>query len=116
LFLDFVNIEITALKTTPVTKTMLRDKALEYIGHLGSIMVVGLLILVPSMLFSALSGIATPWVPAINVMFSSFYMLYLHVNRVKYLELSQEWTISWFLLLQSTALFWIYIFHIKTML
>jgi len=95
---------------------MLRDKALDYIGHLGSIMVVGLLILVPSMLFSALTGIVTPWVPAISVMFSSGYMLYLHINRVRYLEISQGWTISWFLFLQSTAIFWVYIFHLKTVL
>jgi hypothetical protein len=95
---------------------MLRDKALDYIGHLGSIMVVGLLILVPPMLFSALTGIVTPWVPAISVMLSSGYMLYLHINRVRYLELSHGWTISWFLLLQSTALFWVYIFHLKAVL
>lgn len=92
---------------------ILRDKALDYIGHLGSIMVVGLLILVPSMLFYAFTGILTPWLPAISVLISSGYMLYLHINRVKYLELSQAWTISWFFLLQSTALFWIYLFHLK---
>lgn len=91
----------------------LRDKALDYIGHLGTIMVVGLLILVPSMLFYAFTGILSPWMPAISVLMSSGYMLYVHVNRVKYLELSQTWTISWFLFLQTTASFWIYIFHLK---
>jgi hypothetical protein len=91
----------------------LRDKALDYIGHLGSIMVVGLLILVPSMLFVAISGILTPYLPALSVMVSSACMLYLHINRVRYLELSQGWTVSWFLFLQSTALFWIYFFHLK---
>jgi hypothetical protein len=95
---------------------VLRDKALDYIGHLGSIMVVGLLILVPSILFAAFTGVVTPWLPAISVMLSSAYMLYLHIHRVRYLELSQGWTISWFLLLQSTAVFWIYIFHLKTAL
>lgn len=95
---------------------ILRDKALDYVGHLGSIMVVGLLILVPSILICALTGISTPWIPAISVMLSSGYMLYLHINRVRYLELSQGWTISWFLFLQSTALLWIYIFHLKTIL
>ena len=95
---------------------MLKGKTLDYIGHLGSIMVVGLLILVPSMLFSALTDLSTPWVPAISVMLSSVYMLYLHINCVRYLALSQGWTISWFLFLQSTAMFWIYIFHLKTVL
>ena len=95
---------------------MLRDKALDYVGHLGSIMVVGLLILVPSMLISVFTGNIAPWVPAVSVLLSSGYMLYLHINRVRYLELSQGWTISWFLFLQSTALFWVYIFHLKNVL
>lgn len=95
---------------------MLGDKALDYIGHLGSIMVVGLLILIPSMLIVLFTGVSTPWIPAVSVVLSSGYMLYLHINRVRYLELSQGWTISWFLLLQSTALFWVYIFHLKPML
>lgn len=93
---------------------MLRAKALDYIGHLGSIMVVGLLILIPSMLFSFFTGIATPLVPGVSVILSSGCMLYLHINRVRYLEMSQRWTISWFLFLQSTALFWVYVLHIKT--
>src|SRR5690606_37440403 len=79
-------------------------KALVYIGHLGSIMVVGLLILIPSSLLHALTDIKTPWIPALSVMLSSGYMLYLHINRVRYLEISQGWTICWFLLLQITAL------------
>ena len=95
---------------------MLRDKALDYVGHLGSIMVVGLLILVPSMLISVFTGNIAPWVPAVSVLLSSGYMLYLHINRVRYLELSQGWTISWFLFLQSTALFWVYIFHLNNVL
>jgi predicted DCC family thiol-disulfide oxidoreductase YuxK len=93
--------------------TILKDKALDYIGHLGSIMVVGLLILTPWILFHAVSGILNPYLPVLSVLISSACMLYLHINRLKYLELSQAWTISWFLLLQSTALFWVYFFHIK---
>lgn len=99
-----------------LARVVLRDKALDYTGHLGSIMVVGLLILAPSMLFTALAGIVTPWIPAISVMFSSGYMLYLHIHRVRYLELSQGWTISWFLFLQSMAVFWVYVFHLKNVL
>jgi hypothetical protein len=91
---------------------LLKDTALDYIGHLGSIMVAGLLILVPWMVLYAL-GIRTPYLPAVSVMMSSAYMLYLHINRVKYLEISQGWTLSWFLLLQLTAFFWIDFFHLK---
>ena len=91
---------------------LLKEKALDYIGHLGSIMVVGLLILVPWMILEA-AGIRNIYFPVVSVLISSAYMLYLHVHRIKYLELSQAWTFSWFLSLQSTAFFWIYFFHIK---
>lgn len=92
---------------------MLRDKALDYIGHLGSIMVAGLLILVPWMLLRAVTGIVTPYLPALSVTVSSVSMLYLHINRVRQLGLSQAWTISWFLLLQTGAVGWIVFFHIN---
>lgn len=92
---------------------IIKDKALDYIGHLGSVMVVGLLLLTPWMLFYFLTGIQVVLLPALSVLASSAYMLYLHVQRTKYLEMSPAWTLSWFLLLQSTALFWIYIFHLK---
>jgi predicted DCC family thiol-disulfide oxidoreductase YuxK len=91
----------------------MKQKALDYIGHLGSIMIVGLLILVPWMLFYSFTGLLNFYLPALSVLISSSYMLYLHVHRIKYLELPQAWTVSWFLLLQSTALSWIYLFYIK---
>jgi hypothetical protein len=91
----------------------LKEKALDYIGHLASIMVAGLLVLVPWMVFYFLSRIAIPHIPAISVVFSSACMLYLHIYRTRFLEMSQWWTVSWFLLLQGTAFFWIYIFYLK---
>jgi predicted DCC family thiol-disulfide oxidoreductase YuxK len=91
---------------------ILRGEALDYIGHLGSIMVAGLLILVPWIVFYAVTGVVTPWLPAISVVLSSAGMLHLHISRVKHLGLSQAWTVSWFLLLQGTALFWINFFHL----
>ncbi|HTF20280.1 MAG TPA: hypothetical protein VK658_19550 [Chryseolinea sp.] len=91
----------------------LREKALDYIGHLGSIMVVGLLILVPWMLLSFNSQISTPYLPTASVCISSIFMLSMHIGRVRYLQLSQRWTLSWFILLQSTASFWVYYFYIR---
>jgi hypothetical protein len=93
--------------------SIIKDKALDYVGHLGSIMVVGLLILVPWMVLYFTAGVQSYYFPAISVLMSSAYMTYLHVERIKYLGLSQVWTVSWFLLLQATAFFWIYVFHIK---
>ncbi len=94
---------------------LLRDDALDYIGHLATIMVTGLLILVPSMLLTAIMGPVSLWIPAVSVAFSSSFMLYLHMYRVKYLGLSSLWTVSWFLFLQSTALFWVYLFHLNSL-
>jgi hypothetical protein len=95
---------------------LLKNKALDYVGHLGSIMVAGLLVLVPSILFYFISGMLVFYIPLISVFISSACMLYLHVKRVKFLGLSQAWTVSWFLFLQSTALFWLYIFYLKNAL
>lgn len=92
---------------------LLKDKALDYIGHLGSIMVVGLLILVPSMVLTGIAEIQWIWLPALSVFISSMGMLYLHIHRVKHLEISQAWTFSWFLFLQATASLWVYFFYIK---
>jgi len=91
----------------------MKDKKLDYLGHLGSIMVVGLLVLLPWMLFQAMFHVSNPIFPILNILFSSGMMLWLHYERVKYLQLSQAWTISWFLLLQLTAACWIYYFHFK---
>ncbi|MBL7697879.1 MAG: DUF393 domain-containing protein [Chitinophagaceae bacterium] len=91
----------------------LKDKALDYIGHLGSIMLAGLLILVPWMLFYAITGVLNYYIPVLSVIASSSYMLYLHVHRARYLEMSQAWTLTWFLLLQVSAAFWIYFFYLK---
>src|SRR5688500_18302300 len=92
---------------------LMKEKALDYIGHLGSIMVAGLLILTPWMLFYFCTGILISYIPALSVLLSSACMLFLHAQRIKYMEMRQAWTISWFLLLQSTAFFWIYFFHLK---
>lgn len=91
----------------------MKDKRLDYIGHLGTIMVAGLLILVPSIIFYSVTGILNVYVPLISVIFSSAIMLRMHISRARYLKLSPAWTISWFLLLQSTAAFWVYFFHVK---
>ncbi|HYG40021.1 MAG TPA: hypothetical protein VD908_15445 [Cytophagales bacterium] len=91
----------------------LRDKSLDYIGHLGSISVVGLLILVPWMLFHFITGLDFIFLPILSVALSSGYMLFLHIKRTKTLEINGAWTLSWFLFLQLGAFFWIYVFHLN---
>jgi hypothetical protein len=36
-------------------------------------------------------------------------MLWQHISRVRHLQLSQGWTIGWFLILQATATFWLWL-------
>ncbi|MCO4292774.1 DCC1-like thiol-disulfide oxidoreductase family protein [Solitalea sp. MAHUQ-68] len=89
----------------------LRDKAIDYIGHLASIMVVGLLILVPWMLIHFIAGVNLYYLPLISVLFSSWYMLKMHLHRINYLQLPKWLSVSWFILLQITAVCWVYYFH-----
>ena len=91
----------------------MRNKTLDYIGHLGSIMVAGLLILLPWMLFHAITSIENVYLPLVSVVVSSAVMLYLHIHRIRHLQLSQAWTVSWFLSLQSGAIYWIWFFYLN---
>ncbi len=84
----------------------MKKDALEYVGHLGSIMVVGLLILVPCMLFYFITGVQIPYVIIISAIVSFCYMVYLHIGRVRYLEISQWWSASWILFRLSMVFFW----------
>lgn len=59
----------------------LGNKALDYAGHLCSIMVAGLLVLLPWMLFHAFTTISVVHIPALSVVISSATMLYLHIHR-----------------------------------
>jgi predicted DCC family thiol-disulfide oxidoreductase YuxK len=92
---------------------LMKGKALEYVGHLGTIMVAGLLILIPWMVLHFVTKIINPYIPMLSVVISSTCMFYLHMQRINYLGLKQAWAISWFFLLQSAAFFWIYMLHLK---
>lgn len=96
-----------------VAKIFPGNKALDYAGHLCSIMIAGLLILVPWMVFQAFTGNTSVYIPVLSVTVSSATMLYLHIRRARHLGLSQLWTVSWFLLLQTGAAGWIFFFHIN---
>ncbi len=94
------------------TLTLPRSRTLDYVGHLGTIMVAGLLVLLPAILFYLVSGVLFYPLPALSVACSSGLMLYLHYKRVKYLGMPQRWTLQWFLLLQATAVLWLGYFHL----
>ncbi len=92
--------------------TLQRQQVLDYVGHLGTIMVAGLLVLVPSIVFYSLSGILFYPLPILSVACSSGLMAYLHYQRIQYLGLPQRWTLQWFLLLQVTAALWLLYFQL----
>jgi hypothetical protein len=91
------------------------EKRIDYIGNLGVLMIAGVLILVPSLIISPLSNYNFPFIPMLSVLCSSAFMLWQHYKRVKLLHLSQLWTFEWFLRLQITAAFWVYIFYFKNL-
>lgn len=92
--------------------TLERQQALDYVGHLGTIMVAGLLVLVPSITLYFISGVLFYPLPILSVVCSSGLMLYMHYQRVAYLGLHQQWTLQWFLLLQATAVGWLLYFNL----
>ena len=93
----------------------MKQKFKPYLLALAYLMVLGLLVLIPSMLLSLVLGIYHYYIPLGSVMLSSTLMLVLHIRTIKSLNISQKWTISWFLSLQITALAWVYYFHFMSM-
>jgi hypothetical protein len=86
----------------------LKEKRIDYLGHLAVLMIVGVLILIPGMVVSWLTKHQFVLVPVASVLISSGVMLWQHIRRVRHLGLSQWWTVAWFVALQSTAAFWLY--------
>lgn len=83
---------------------MTRDQKRDYWRHLVLIMVVGVLILLPGMLVFRLPTELFSAVAMGSVVASSAIMTLMHIKRVRYMGLSQGWTISWFLSLQAFAI------------
>jgi predicted DCC family thiol-disulfide oxidoreductase YuxK len=84
------------------------EKRIEYMGHLGVVMLIGVLALLPGMALSLLIGHSYGIIPLGSVVLSSGLMSWQHSHRVRILGLSQLWTLVWFVSLQLSALLWIY--------
>jgi predicted DCC family thiol-disulfide oxidoreductase YuxK len=87
---------------------LLKAKRIDYIGHLGVIMLIGVLVLLPGIALSHFTGYQYIAIPLISVLLSSSLMCWQHLIRIRMLGLSQLWTLIWFAVLQSTALVSIY--------
>jgi hypothetical protein len=81
---------------------------MDYIGHLGVIMLIGVLVLLPGICVSWLTEYQYPAIPFVSVLLSSGLMCRQHFVRIRSLDLNQLWTLAWFVVLQATAMFWIY--------
>lgn len=85
-----------------MTDTNFRD----YSQHLALIALVGVLILLPTILLSFfVSKIILGPLLIVTIALSSGIMSLMHFKRVGFLSLSQGWTVTWFLCLQASALF-----------
>lgn len=81
----------------------------EHEAHLASVMWRGVLPLFPVILLAAWSVHSVVLV-ALCVITSSGWMTFQHQRRARALCLSQWWTVLWYTLLVSGAVFWLFIF------
>ena len=91
------------LVTMAAAAAFVKKERLSYLGHLATLQIIGVLILIPSVIFSKYLGTAGLFLAAVSVLCSSALMLRGHIRRVRLLGLSQIWTAIWFLFLQTSA-------------
>jgi len=83
------------------------QKAATYIGNLGSIMFIGLGILIPTILWDSLTNWHFVGLPILSVMVSFGVMLYQHHIRALYQQLPKSWMVSWVAFLIIGAIGWV---------
>lgn len=84
---------------------MSREQMQDYWRHLVLVMVLGVLVLIPCVLLFWLPSAFLSVFALISVLVSSTLMAIMHFCRVRYMGLSQAWTLSWFLSLQACAVY-----------
>ncbi len=83
---------------------MSREMFRDYLRHLALIMFIGVLILLPATLLFWLPGNLHMVVALVSVALSSGTMLKMHIHRIRFMGLGQQWTFAWFVSLQATAI------------
>jgi hypothetical protein len=76
---------------------------LTHFGHLATLQIIGVLILVPSIIIAPFTGTAGIVLLAASVACSSFVMLRGHIRRMRIIGASQWHTAGWFVSLQASA-------------
>ncbi len=88
-----------------LAKVVMRKREFQdYSRHLALIGLVGVLILLPVLVFSPIFPVPlSRYFLAFCVLLSSAIMSYMHFKRISFMNLSQLWTLSWFVWLQLCA-------------
>ncbi|MGB0521556.1 MAG: hypothetical protein ACPGJS_01285 [Flammeovirgaceae bacterium] len=82
----------------------------DYLGHLATIMLIGVLMFLPWLLLSKLFSGVYPITLLIGMFISLVFMAIQHKKRVSVLQIGQRWTLVWILSLLSGAISWGYFF------
>jgi predicted DCC family thiol-disulfide oxidoreductase YuxK len=83
-------------------------KAFNYIGNLVTILILGVLVLIPGCVFGSLLESSGWWIPTASVSISFSIMLWQHIKRTSRLKITQVWTLLWIILLAISSTFFYY--------
>lgn len=85
---------------------------IDYLGHLATIMLIGVLLFVPWMLLSKLLAGVYPITLMMGIIVSLTLMALQHIKRVEVLQLSKKWNLIWVTSIIGGALAWLSFFFI----
>lgn len=84
----------------------------NYLGHLATIMAVGASVMLPGLLLIRVPANIYFVILVLSTIISSSIMFHMHYWRALFLKKHLLWTMSWFLLVYTGAIFWILVFYI----
>ena len=102
-----------ALQSALACLLLPRAKAMDYLGHLGTLMTAGALVVLPAALWVLGTQRQIQQITLISALICVLLMIQQHIRRAKHLEISRGWTASWIFFEMSGAIFWIWFFHIN---
>lgn len=83
---------------------------MDYLGHLATIMLIGVLLFIPWMLFSKILAGVYPITLLVGMLVSLVFMGIQHAKRVKVLQISQKWSLLWAISISGGAIAWAWYF------
>lgn len=80
---------------------------IDYLGHLATIMLIGVLMFVPWMILSKTLPMVYPITLLIGMLVSLTFMAIQHKKRIEVLQISQRWSLLWGLSIVGGAIAWL---------